>query len=61
MSAAAIQTNIGWHVIKVDDIRKFKMPTYEESKNNIYQGLLSKKKQEAVDSLVKKTTITKLN
>jgi len=61
VSAAAIQTNIGWHVIKVDDIRKFKMPTYEESKNNIYQGLLSKKKQEAVDSLVKKTTITKLN
>ena len=61
VSAVAIQTNLGWHVIRLDDIRKFKMPPLEEVKNNIYQGLLGIKKQEAVQSLIKKSTITKLN
>ena len=56
-----VKTNIGWHVIRVDDIRKFKMPSYEEAKGNIYQGLVTRKKQEAVDALIKKTTITKAN
>ena len=56
-----IRTNMGWHVVRVDDVRKFKMPSFEESKNNVYQGLVNRKKQEAVDVLMKKTTITKPN
>ena len=52
---------MGWHLVRVDDVRKFKMPSYEESKNNVYQGLVNRKKQEAVDALIKKTTIAKPN
>jgi peptidyl-prolyl cis-trans isomerase C len=54
-----IKTNLGWHIIRLDDARKFKMPSFDEAKNNIYQGLVNRKKQEAVDALIKKTTIAK--
>ena len=56
-----VRTNMGWHVVRVDDVRKFKMPSYDEAKGNIYQGLLNRKKQEAVDALMKKTTVAKPN
>jgi len=61
VSAVPIQTNIGWHVIKLDETRKFTMPSYDDAKNNIYQGLLARKKQEAIDQLIKKSNITKPN
>jgi peptidyl-prolyl cis-trans isomerase C len=56
-----VKTNIGWHVVRVDEVRKFKMPSFDEAKGNIYQGLLARKKQEAIDALIKKTTIAKAN
>ncbi len=56
-----VKTNIGWHVVRVDDVRKFKMPSFEEAKGNIYQGLLGRKKQEAIDALIKRTNIAKAN
>ncbi len=56
-----VKTNIGWHVVRIDDVRKFKMPSYDEAKGNVYQGLLARKKQEAIDALIKKTNITKTN
>jgi peptidyl-prolyl cis-trans isomerase C len=54
-----IKTNLGWHVVRVDDVRKFKMPSFDEAKGSIYQGLVAKKKQEAVEALMKRTTIAK--
>jgi len=55
------KTNIGWHVVRVDEVRKFKMPSFDEAKGNIFQGLLARKKQESIDALIKKTTIAKAN
>lgn len=56
-----VRTNLGWHVVRVEEVRKFVMPSFESAQSNIYQGLLAKKKQEAVDALIKKTIITKAN
>lgn len=56
-----IKSNLGWHVIRVDDVRKFKLPGFDEAKNNIAQGLLAKRRQDAVGELMKRTKIEKLN
>ena len=57
VSAKPIRTNIGWHVVKQDDMRKFKLPTFEESKNIISQSFLNRRKQEAISELMKKATV----
>lgn len=56
-----VKTNLGWHVVRVDDIRKFKMPSYDEGKQSIYQGMVNKRKQEAIDDLIKRSSIQKAN
>jgi len=43
-----VQTQFGWHVIKMDDIRPLKMPTFEEVKPQIQQRL----QQEAIQSMI---------
>jgi len=44
VAQSPIQTQQGWHVLKVDDIRAYKVPSFEESKNQIYLGLLQNKR-----------------
>jgi peptidyl-prolyl cis-trans isomerase C len=44
VTQSPIQTQMGWHVLKVDDIRPFKVPSFEDSKNQIYQGLMQNKR-----------------
>jgi peptidyl-prolyl cis-trans isomerase C len=34
-----VQTQFGWHVIEVDDIRDAKIPTFEEVKPQIMQRM----------------------
>lgn len=41
-----VQTQFGWHVIQLDDVRETKAPTFEEVKPNLTQraqGLLVEK------------------
>jgi peptidyl-prolyl cis-trans isomerase C len=38
-------------------MRKFKLPTFEESKGLISQSLLNRRKQEAISDLMKKVTV----
>lgn len=52
-----VQTNIGWHILKVDDIRKFKPATYDEAKNNVIKGLVDAKRKTLVDDLAKAAVI----
>jgi peptidyl-prolyl cis-trans isomerase C len=56
-----VKTSNGWHVIKVDDVRPFVMPTFDQARNTIAQGLIQQKRQEAVNSLMQTTKITKGN
>ena len=35
VSEVPIRSNLVWHLVKVDDKRPFKIPTFEESKNQL--------------------------
>jgi len=35
--AVPVQTNFGWHVIRLDDVRPLKVPSYDELKDNFRQ------------------------
>jgi peptidyl-prolyl cis-trans isomerase C len=43
-----VQSQFGWHVIKLEDVRDLKLPTYEEVKPQILQSL----QQQAVQKMV---------
>ena len=53
ISAGPIQTQSGWHIIKVDDKRSFKAPSFEESKQQLTQAVLLQKRNEYIQKLVK--------
>jgi peptidyl-prolyl cis-trans isomerase C len=52
-----VQTQNGFHVIKVDDIRPAKLPTLEEVKPQIGEALTQKKLQAYQEELVKKAKV----
>lgn len=53
-----IQTQAGWDVIKLVDVRPFVMPDYEQVNNNIAQALVQKKRQEALKALILESKIS---
>jgi peptidyl-prolyl cis-trans isomerase C len=46
--SAPVQTQYGWHVIKLEDIRDLKVPTFEEMKPNLEK----RKQQEEIKNLI---------
>ncbi|QGZ37820.1 peptidyl-prolyl cis-trans isomerase C [Pseudoduganella flava] len=52
-----VQTQNGFHVIKVDDVRAAKLPTLEEVKPQIEEALAQRKLQAYQEELVKKAKI----
>lgn len=46
-----VQTQFGWHVIRLDDIRSHKLPDYEQVKPQIAQHLQQQQIQQAVTDL----------
>jgi peptidyl-prolyl cis-trans isomerase C len=57
VAAAPIQSPAGWHVIKVDDVRPFKIPSFEEARPQIRQALLVQRRQAFVEGLLKGANI----
>lgn len=51
LAAAPIQTPAGWNIIKLEEIRPFKAPTFDEAKNDIRQMLVQKQRFEYVKKL----------
>jgi peptidyl-prolyl cis-trans isomerase C len=51
VSSSPIQTSAGWHVVKVEDVRPFKAPSFDESKQRLQQALLQNKRMELLKSL----------
>lgn len=51
------QTNLGWHIIKLEDTRPFKAPSFEESKARMVQTLTEKRKQEIIQAVMKNTEV----
>ena len=53
-----VKTQIGWHVIRLDDVRKYSIPAFDDVKQTIAQTLIQRKKQEAVAQLMSKSKFT---
>lgn len=52
-----VQTNVGWHILKVEDIRKFKPASYDEAKLNVIKGLVEAKRTVLVEELARNAVI----
>nr|WP_315481133.1 peptidyl-prolyl cis-trans isomerase [uncultured Undibacterium sp.] len=52
-----VKTEVGFHVIKLDDVRPLKLPTMEEVKQQIGESLVQEKVQAYQQSLIKKAVI----
>ena len=57
MTDAPVQTQFGWHVIRLDDERPTKLPPYEDVKSNIQQQLQGQAVQKAIADLRAKAKI----
>jgi peptidyl-prolyl cis-trans isomerase C len=55
MTDSPVQTNFGWHVIRVEDERPAKVPSYDQIKGNIQQQM-----QQQAQKLVYEKTISDL-
>ena len=49
--SAPVQSEFGWHIIRLDDVREFKFPAYGEVKQNIMQRLQQQSIQKAIGNL----------
>ncbi len=54
---APVQTQFGWHVIRLDDVRPTKFPALDEVKARIKQGLEQQEVQQAVAELRKSAKV----
>jgi peptidyl-prolyl cis-trans isomerase C len=57
LSTSPVQSAIGWHIIKLDDSRPFKAPSFEESKQRMMQTLVERRKQEIIQQAMSKSEI----
>lgn len=56
-TSAPVQTQYGWHIIKVEDIRELKVPAFEEIKPNLEKRLQQQALQKAIEEMRSKATI----
>lgn len=59
VTAEPVQTQFGWHVIKLDNIREENRPTLEEAKPQLEQFVMQQKVAQYFSSLLNKAGITK--
>ena len=52
-----VHTNLGWHVIKLDDVRAAKLPTFDEAKPQIAEALTQQKLAAYQEEMVKKAKV----
>ncbi|SPE22820.1 putative parvulin-type peptidyl-prolyl cis-trans isomerase [Burkholderiales bacterium] len=56
-TAAPVQSQFGWHVIRLDDVRPMQAPPLDQVRSHIVEALQQQQAKEFVDSLMKKATI----
>jgi peptidyl-prolyl cis-trans isomerase C len=54
-----VQTQFGWHIIKLEDTREVTPPPFEQVKSQLSNGVMQKKLQAYVEELKKTATIDK--
>ena len=57
MTDTAVKSQFGFHIIKLDDVREAKGPSFEEVKGELAQQMQGKQVQEMVEALVKKAKV----
>lgn len=57
MTDAAVQTDFGWHIIRLDDERATKIPTFEEAKPQIQQMMQGQQVQKMLTEVRAKAKI----
>ncbi len=55
--SAPVQTQYGWHVIKLEDTRELKVPTFEEMKPNLEKRMQQQALQKVIEDLRGKAKI----
>ncbi len=55
---APVQTQFGWHIIRLEDERPLKMPTFDEAKSQLVQMMSQQALQKAVAEMRSKAKIT---
>lgn len=55
--SAPVQTQFGWHIIKLEDTRELKVPTFEEVKPSIEKRLQQQAIQKAITELREKAKV----
>ena len=53
-----IKTDNGWHIVMVDDVKPFVLPSFDEAKAGIAQALVQQRRQEAVGALMKNVKLS---
>jgi peptidyl-prolyl cis-trans isomerase C len=59
MTSEPVQTQFGWHVIKLEDTHETAPPPFDQVKQQVTNGVIQKKLQADVDSLKKTAKIEK--
>lgn len=56
-----VKANNAWNIIKLNDVRPFVLPDFDQLKNNIGQELLQQRRNVAINTLLKESKIAKGN
>lgn len=57
VTAVPVKSEFGWHVIKVNDIKDAPLPSYDQVKDQIREGLELQEEQKYMESLLKSAKI----
>jgi peptidyl-prolyl cis-trans isomerase C len=52
-----VQVGSAWYVVKVNDLRSFIMPSFDQSRTNIAQGILQKQRRDAIQTLLQNAKV----
>ena len=56
-TSAPVQSQFGWHVIRLDDTRAVTPPAFDQVKSHIVETMQQKEIKDFVDGLVKKANV----
>jgi peptidyl-prolyl cis-trans isomerase C len=59
MTSAPVQTQFGWHVIRLEDTREVAPPPFEQVKQQVTNGVIQKKLQAYAEGLKKTVKVEK--
>jgi peptidyl-prolyl cis-trans isomerase C len=56
-----VKANNAWNIVKLNDVRPFVLPDFDQLKNNIAQELIQQRRNAAINGLLKESKIAKGN